>query len=235
LEVVSMSLARLVVTGVRLEGRAVAEVARDYDVSRQWVHTLLARYDIDGEAGLQPRSRRPHGNSRGTPRPVEDRIVELRKQLVDAGLDAGAHTIAWHLQREGTPVPAVSTIWRILVRRGFVVPQPHKRPKSSYIRFQADQPNECWQADFTHYRLTRPDGRPGPDSEILTWLDDCSRYALSVTAHHRVTGTIVVATFRQTIAEHGIPASTLTDNGMVFTTRLSQGKKGAGTRNGLET
>jgi hypothetical protein len=45
----------------------------------------------------------------------------------------------------------------------------------------------------------------------------------------------VLATFRQTLAAHGIPASTLTDNGMVFTTRLSQGKKGAGTRNGFET
>jgi hypothetical protein len=58
-------------------------------------------------------------------------------------------------------------------------------------------PNECWQADFTHYRLTKPDGRPGSDCEILTWLDDCSRYALSVTAHVRVTGPIVLAEFRK--------------------------------------
>jgi transposase InsO family protein len=116
-----------------------------------------------------------------------------------------------------------------------VVPEPKKKPKSAYVRFAAEQPNECWQADFTHYRLTRPGGQPGPDCEILSWLDDHSRYALSVTAHHRVTGPIVLARFRQTVAEHGIPASTLTDNGMVFTTRLSQGKKGAGTRNGFET
>jgi len=67
-------------------------------------------------------------------------------------------------------------------------------------------PNETWQSDFTHYRLTRPDGRPGADCEILTWLDACSRYALSVTAHHRVTGIIVLKTFRETVAEHGIPA-----------------------------
>src|SRR5690606_18079164 len=63
----------------------------------------------------------------------------------------------------------------------------------------------------------------------------CSRYALSITAHHRVTGPIVLTTFRETVAVHGIPASTLTDNGMVFTTRLSGGKRGAGTRNGFET
>jgi hypothetical protein len=87
-------------------------------------------------------------------------------------------------------------------------------------------PNECWQSDFTHYRLTT-----STDAEILTWLDDCSRYALSLTAHTRVTGPIVLATFRKTVANHGAPASTLTDNGMVFTTRFSGGKGG---RNHLE-
>ena len=55
-----------------------------------------------------------------------------------------------------------------------------------------------------------------------------------MTAHVRVTGPIVLAEFRRTVADHGIPASTLTDNGMVFTTRLSQGKRGASTRNGFE-
>ena len=68
---------------------------------------------------------------------------------------------------------------RILTRAGTGRPEPKKRPKSSYIRFEAAMPNESWQSDFTHYRLTRPDGRPGADTEILTWLDDRSRYALT--------------------------------------------------------
>ncbi len=127
---------------------------------------------------------------------------------------------------------ARATVSRHLAKAGLVVPEPKKRPKSSYIRFEAAMPNQCWQSDFTHYRLTRPDGRPGLDSEILTWLDDCSRYALRVTAHHRVTGTIVLTEFRTAVATHGIPASTLTDNGMVFTTRLAGGKGG---RNHFET
>jgi hypothetical protein len=71
----------------------------------------------------------------------------------------------------------------------------------------------------------------GPDTEILSWLDDHSRYALSVTAWNRVTGPIVLATFRAAVKRYGPPASTLTDNGMVFTTRLSGGKGG---RNGFE-
>ena len=107
-----------------------------------------------------------------------------------------------------------------------MTPTPAKRPKSSYIRFAADQPNERWQADFTHWWLADK-----THTEILTWLDDHSRYALSVTAHRRITGPIVVDTFRKAYEAHGIPASTLTDNGMVFTTRLAGGKGG---RNQLE-
>jgi transposase InsO family protein len=65
-------------------------------------------------------------------------------------------TIAEHLARDPAiaEVPAVSTIWRILHKRGFVVPQPHKRPRSAWKRFAAEQPNELWQADVTHWRLT---------------------------------------------------------------------------------
>ena len=128
-----------------------------------------------------------------------------------------------------------ATVSRYLAARGLVTPDPKKKPKSTFLSFAAEQPNECWQSDFTHYQLTRPDGRLGANSEILTWLDDHARYALRVTGHVRVTGPIVLETFQGTCAEHGIPASTLTDNGMVFTTRLSGGKRGAATRNGFET
>jgi transposase InsO family protein len=117
------------------------------------------------------------------------------------------------------------------VREGLVTPHPKKRPRSSYVRFEADMPNECWQADFTHYRLARRKGKEGLDVEILTFLDDHSRLVLHMSAHVHVTGPIVVAAFREAVQSHGIPASTLTDNGMVFTTRFSGGKGG---RNGFE-
>jgi len=87
-------------------------------------------------------------------------------------------------------------------------------------------PNETWQSDFTHYRLTHPDGRPGPDVEIITWLDDHSRYALHVTCHRAITAIIVRDTFRQAGDKHGYPASTLSDNGMVYTVRFATGRGG---------
>jgi transposase InsO family protein len=226
-----MSITRLLITAVVVEKRPVREVAATYGVSRSWLYELLARYRTEGEAVFEPRSRRPKTTPNATPPETVDLIVRLRKELSDAGLDAGPDTICWHLTHHHGITVSRATVARHLTDRGLVVPEPKKRPRSSFVRFAADQPNECWQADFTHYRLTRPDGRPGRDTEILSWLDDHSRYALSVTAHHRVTGPIVLATFRKAVATQGIPASTLTDNGMVFTTRLSGGKGG---RNGFE-
>lgn len=191
----------------------------------------MTRYRSEGEAAFEPRSRRPRTSPRAVPEATVELIVRLRKELSEQGLDAGPETLAWHLAHHHQLSLSRSTVSRTLARAGLVVPDAKKRPKSSYIRFAAEQPNETWQSDFTHYRLTGPNGVRGADVEILSWLDDHSRYALSVTVHHRVTGPIVLATFRATVEGFGCPASTLTDNGMVFTTRLSGGKGG---RNGFE-
>ena len=221
-----MSKARLVITAVLVEGRSQSQVARDYGVSQGWVSRLLKRYTLEGDAAFDPHSRRPHTSPTRLPQTTIDLIVALRDTLAGKGLDAGPHTIAWHLEHHHRLHVSVASISRHLSAAGLVQPSPHKRPKSSYIRFAAEQPNERWQADFTHWHLAN-----GAHIEILCWIDDHSRYALSVTAHPRVTGPIVLHTFRKTYATHGIPASTLTDNGMVFTTRFAGGKGG---RNAFE-
>ena len=219
------------ITALVVERQSVAQVAARYGVHRSWVYRLKQRYDQVGEAAFEPLSRRPHSYPTAIPPATVELIRDLRQELAAAGLDAGPDTIAWHLTQRHQVRVSVSTVSRTLARQGLVVPEPKKRPKSSYLRFQAAQPNECWQSDFTHYRLTHPDGSPGVDVEIITWLDDCTRYALHVSAHRRVSTPIVLATFRETAAQHGIPASTLTDNGMVYTVRYAGGRGG---RNGFE-
>jgi transposase len=201
-----MSKARLVITAVVAEGRSQGEVARACGVSQGWVSRLVARYRQEGEAAFEPRSRRPGTSPRAIPDAVVELIIGLRKELAGAGLDAGPHTIVWHLQHHHQVTVSAATVSRYLARAGLVAPEPRKRPRSSYIRFAAQLPNECWQSDFIHWRLAS-----GQESEVLTWLDDHSRYALRITAHHRVTGPIVVTQFRAAVAAHDPPASTLTD------------------------
>ena len=214
-----MALARLVVTAVRVEGRTKAEVARDYGVSRRWIYELCRRFDAEGEAGLEPRSRRPRGSPGRTSERLEDEIVALRKDLAEQGLDAGAHTIAAHLTRRHRRSPAPSTIWRILSRRGFINPQPQKRPKSSFIRFCADQPNERWQADITHWRIA-----DATEVEILNVIDDHSRFLIASQALKVFKAANVVASFHTAASACGFPASLLTDNGAVFTAAPRKGR-----------
>lgn len=181
-----MSKRRLVITAC-LAGQSQSEVARSYGVSQAWVSRLMARYRDEGEAAFEPRSRRPQRSPAATAAEVVELVLQLRGELTEAGLDAGAQTIAWHLRHHHQVSVAPATIHRILIRAGLVRREPRKRPKSSYTRFVAEQPNETWQSDFTHYRLTRPDGSPGKDVEVITWLDDHSRYALHVSAHRSIT------------------------------------------------
>jgi transposase InsO family protein len=215
-----MSKNRVIVEAV-LAGQTHGSVARQYGISTVWVGKLVARWRAGGWDAVEKQSTRPRSNPNAASAATIDAVLALRVQLSGEGLDAGPHTLAAHLERGGVAAPSVTTIWRILTRAGMVIPEPRKRPRRSYLRFEADLPNECWQADFTHWALA-----DGTDTEILTFLDDHSRYVISLTAHRVVSGPIVLAAFRAAIEVHGVPASTLTDNGMVFTTRFRDGRNG---------
>lgn len=208
-----MDLARYVVEAVVVEGRSYREVARAHGVSKSWVGKMVARFREGGYEALAPRSRAPVRVPHKTPEAVEEKVAALREELAGAGFDAGAVTIHVHLSQEGLDhVPSVSTIWRILKRRGFVTPQPHKRPKSSWRRFEAMLPNERWQSDMTHWRLAC-----GRDVEILNFLDDHSRLILASEVFNVVRAPDVLRVFERAALSWGYPASLLTDNGCIYT------------------
>jgi transposase InsO family protein len=213
-----MELGRYLVERHLREGTPVAELAAAHGVHRSWLYKLLARYRAEGEAGLEPRSRRPHRSPTRIRDRFDDEIVALRKQLSEAGFDAGAQTVYAHLARRHDTPPSVSTIWRVLDARGFVTPQPHKRPRSSYVRFVAELPNECWQMDITHLEL------PGVGTvELLHVIDDHSRLCVAAQAFRITKAPDVVTTFHHAAAAWGYPASVLSDNGAIFTAAYRNG------------
>jgi transposase InsO family protein len=211
--------ARYLVEAHLVEGRSVSELAGAHGVHRSWIYKLLARYRAGGYGALERRSRAPHGSPNRTSAEIVEAIVALRGQLEAEGHDCGAATIACHLAGQMDPVPSVSTIWRVLKREGLVNPQPQKRPRSSLIRFEAELPNEMWQADVTHWPLAG-EGH----AEILNMLDDHSRLFLASRAYPTVKAADVVDVFRMAIALHGAPSSLLCDNGAVFTAIPRGGK-----------
>ena len=214
-----MAKARYLVEAYLVEGRSVTELARAHGVHRSWIYKLLGRYREGGYEALEPRSRAPRSSPNATSEEVVRAVVSLREQLLSQGHDCGAETIAHHLAKEIASAPSVSTIWRILRREGLVVPQPQKRPRSSLIRFEAELPNEMWQADITHWRLAG-----GEHAEILNMIDDHSRLFLASRAFPTTKAADVVDVFRFAIDLHGAPASLLCDNGAVFTATPRGGK-----------
>jgi transposase InsO family protein len=211
-------LARYVVEAVVLEGRSIRKAAEAFGVSKSWAAELVARYRDDGYVAIAPRSKAPHSNPNRTSSEIEEHIIALRKKLADAGWDAGPQTIHYHLSAAGIDPPSITTIWRILQRRGFITPAPKKRPRSSWIRFEADLPNERWQSDFTLWELA-----DGTEVKILNFEDDHSRLLTASRAYRALTTKDVYALLLKAAETWGLPASLLTDNGSVYGSMLTHG------------
>jgi len=214
-----MDLGRFLVEAVVVSGASPNQLARSHPISRSWLFRLLARYKQGGLGAVEPRSRRPKSSPTRTPAEVQQAIAELRQELVALGVDAGAQTIAHHLAMRLGSAPSRSTIWRILKAQGLITPEPHKRPKSSWNRFQAELPNQLWQADATHWRLAN-----GAEVEILNLIDDHSRFCLASVAYPTIKAADVLEVFTTAGQSYGYPARFLTDNAAVFSGAPRKGR-----------
>ncbi len=215
-KVTPMGVRLLAAAYVEGEEMDVAARCRAAGVSRKTFYKWVNRYRADGAEGLADRSRRPRRSPQQVSVEVEDAVVRWRKELGDAGLDHGATTIQWHLGRDDRfedPVPSVATIHRVLVRRGLVVPQPTKRPKSGR-RFEAAAPNELWQIDSMDWVIAT-----GPVA-IFNIIDDHSRVVVRSRAVPEATSDQAWLTFGQAAQGWGLPAGVLSDNGLAFSGKI---------------
>jgi transposase InsO family protein len=181
-------------------------------------YVYLARFRAEGVEGFYPRSRRPVSSPSRVSAAVEDLIVRARKELDQAGWDAGADQIRFWLAEPGhwpvelgERVPSRATINRVLERRGQVVRVPQRRPRRSTHRFEADQPNSMWQMDGFDQVLAS-----GQRVVVLQISDDCSRYDLALRAVVSENARDVWAAVIWASSRYGLPARFLTDNGTAF-------------------
>jgi transposase InsO family protein len=214
-----MQLARFLVEAVVLGKQSPNQLVREHPISRSWFYELLARYRRDGPAALEPRSHRPAACPHQVDPTVVDTILQLRAELSAAGLDAGPQTILHHLAGRFPSTPSRVTVWRILKRQGLITPEPHKRPKVSFVRFEAQLPNELWQTDATEWHLA-----DSTKVEILNLIDDHSRLCLASVALPTVKAADAVQAFYSAVAEYGAPARFLSDNAAVFSGKSRRGR-----------
>jgi transposase InsO family protein len=192
----------------------VAQFCRDQGICRQTFYKWKARYQADGFDGLQERSRRPLSSPMQTPVEIEELVVRIRKELDDFGSDNGPWSIRQQLLARvasSCQLPSEATIWRLLRRRGLVVVEPRKRPRSSWKRFVWARPNDLWQIDATHWALA-----DGTVVEIINIIDDHARMCPVSKAVPVCTCAAAWAAFEQASETWGLPARLLSDNNLSF-------------------
>jgi transposase InsO family protein len=192
----------------------VSALCRQLRISRDTFYKYRRRFAAEGPPGLVARSRRPRSSPGATVVAIEEEIVRLRTELA---VDNGAEAIAWHLARRAPqwgPVPSARTVHRILVRRGMVVAQPHKRPQS-WRRFEWPRPNDAWQIDATAWALA-----DGTAVWIMDVLDDHSRVLVAARAAPGPTAAAAWDAFSHAVVDWGLPARVMSDNGLCFTGRF---------------
>jgi transposase InsO family protein len=192
----------------------VTAVCAEFGVSRQTYYTLRKRFAEEGPPGLLPRSRRPHTSPSTTPEEVVAAVLAARAELVDQGWDDGALSIYYWMLAAGQDPPKARTVHRILVKHGLVTPQPKKRRRSSYRRFQFPATDDCWQIDAFEYTLA-----DGTVVVVFELKDDCSRYLLHVWAWPAEDTVGAWRGLAFAIGRYGKPRLLLADNSLAFTGR----------------
>lgn len=204
-----MTLRRTIVE-VDVDGLNVTAFCAQHGVSTWFFWDLRRRHALEGDVVLEPKSRAPRRVANKTPLAIEDVIVAKRKELDDAGLDAGPGSICWHL-RDLDGLPSEATVWRILKARGFITADPSKAPRSSMRRFTAERANECWQLDDTTWQLA-----DGSDVKIFNVIDDHSRLLVASAAMRSCNGAGALVALGDAAAVLGWPERTLSDNAKAF-------------------
>jgi len=203
-------------------GISVSRFCAEQGISRQTFYVLKRRFDTEGLEGLVPRSRRPLRSPAATGPDAVAMVLAQRAWLIDQGLDHGARSVRGWLvgqeHRPAVPAPSARTIHRIFVAHGLIEPQPRKRPRSSFRRFQMSRANECWQMDGKDRRLV-----DGTAVKVLRIQDDCSRQIQASRAAWSENLTDAWTCVEIAVHRHGAPAMFLTDNGASFSQRRTRG------------
>jgi transposase InsO family protein len=196
-------------------GVPVAVLCREAGISRETFYVWKRRWAAGGRAGLAPRSRRPLSSPGQLEAALEDLVVALARERPRYGPDKIRRLLQRELAGTGTRVPAKSTIQQVLARRGVArEARPRTPARDSWQFFRRAHPNELWQIDATAHLLAN-----GRLFWVIDMLDDHSRYLVAARVAATATAELAWRAVAGAVAEHGMPAELLSDNGLIFTGR----------------
>mgnify|MGYP002725719073 CR=1 FL=1 len=191
---------------------SMAELCRQYDISRRVGYKWLDRYRQHGVHGLEDLSRAPHVHPNEIPPQLCERIVELRGEHPFWG----AKKLKAYLEKRepGTRWPARSTINALLKARNLTKPRRRRRraPGRATPLTVGDRPNLVWTADHKGWFKTRDGQRCYP----LTICDDFSRFLIVCQTQNSCAYKEARPVFERAFREYGVPDVIRSDNGSPF-------------------
>lgn len=200
---------------------AVEQFLKKHKVSKSWFYKVRKLAVEDGAAAaMEVKSTRPFSSPSQTSESIKKLLISTRKLLEDSGWDHGARSVIAKLERQGVKPPVASTVNRIFKDAGMVIPEPKKRPHSTYLRFNYAEPNGCWQIDGTEWLLA-----DFSKVVILQIIDDHSRLAVATLVAKSETTKSAMEVLNIGLERHGVPQKFLSDNGSAFNP-TRRGKRG---------
>jgi transposase InsO family protein len=180
------------------------EVGCSQDVIRRWARA----YEERGEAGLR-KGVVPAGSRRKLPRPVREKIVEIKKREPFFGVKRISHLLKRAFFLSASP----ETVRRTLRAESLIVPSKKKR-QHNLTRprfFERSTPNQMWQSDIFTFRLG------GRYAYLIGFIDDYSRHMVGLELYRSQTADQVLEVYRRAVGEYGVPKEMLTDRGRQYT------------------
>src|SRR2546430_7971830 len=202
---------RLQFVARRLAGEAMAELCREFGISRKTGYKIFDRYQECGMQGLTDRSRRPYRYANQLPFQVENYVLNVKREHPSWG----ARKIRERLIRRfsGIPIPAKSTIHAVLDRHGLVERRGRVRRRAQGTALSVGQrPNELWCTDYKGEFLLANRQYCYP----LTVTDHASRFLFTCEALSSTREDYAFTVFERLFKERGLPANIRSDNGVPF-------------------
>jgi len=194
-----------------LEGEKMAELCREFGISRKTGYKIFTRYKDVGLEGLTDRSRRPYRQANRLPFQVETLILALKREHPSWG----APKIREKLRRRFSDMrpPAISTVHAVLDRNGLVT---HGRERHQHAQGTSlstpTTPNDLWCADFKGEFMLADRRYCYP----LTITDFATRYLICCDALTSTHAKPAFTVFERAFKDFGLPKAIRTDNGCPF-------------------
>jgi transposase InsO family protein len=193
------------------DGIAKSLIAKEMGVSGSTVDNWVRAYRAQGEDGLRE-GQVWHSQARGTkklPAAVHEKIVQIKQQHPRFGV----RRISQILRRMFFLGASHETVRQTLTEKN-LIEKPAKKPVRNPPKprfFERAKPNQMWQSDIFTFRLG------GKNAYLIAFLDDYSRYMVSLGLFRSQTAEHVLEVYRVGTGEYGVPKEMLTDNGRQYT------------------